>query len=670
MKKKQKLNSDKKNGSIRKKLLVTILPILAVAFIALTAIVYQCAKESIRSHAQQQLHAEGIASENMVLGWKKEKLSLFNTVADTIVNTGMSDQEILDYEKNYLGTYEDFPNGIYIGKADKSVLDASGWVPDEDITKTSWYTDGCENDTFEFGEPYQDNMTKEYVVTASRKIDDLDGQKAVIASDVSLSRLTEIVKQMSTDTTDVFIIDGKSGAILADAKDEIVGENADELEDSFYADVYQKVKNGDTEVTSCKAKEGVYMISAAQVEGTNWYIVTRQLESSIYKDIQTLGMIMSVTAVIVIIFISIILTLAVSKITGPIKNLTAAIISVTGGDFTTDLSVKGNDEVSHMGTSMRDFMKAMRGTLRGILNTAEQIDTQANQSKNLAGDLYQSAEGQAEAMSQMKENLQELVSSISVIAENATTLATVVAETDDEGKEALEHINLTMKNADEGKESMDSVTESMNVLREEMEQLGISISNVGDAAVRINEITTTISNIAQQTNLLALNASIEAARAGEAGKGFAVVADEIKNLAETSANAADEISNLIHDVTTLIRTTVDKSDESMEQINGSSERVIAASDQFHVIFESIEKTNGIMNSIIEKIHNMNDVSTNMAAITEEQSASAEEIEATAESIKELSDTVRGGSADVKKDAKGLAVTAEALKDSIKKFKIE
>ena len=55
MKKKQKQNSKKTNGSIRKKLLVTILPILAVAFIVLTAIAYQCAKESIRSHAQQQV---------------------------------------------------------------------------------------------------------------------------------------------------------------------------------------------------------------------------------------------------------------------------------------------------------------------------------------------------------------------------------------------------------------------------------------------------------------------------------------------------------------------------------------------------------------------------------------------------------------------------------------
>lgn len=38
---------------------------------------------------------------------------------------------------------------------------------------------------------------------------------------------------MSADTTNVFIIDGKSGAILADANDEIVGKNTDEGKESM-----------------------------------------------------------------------------------------------------------------------------------------------------------------------------------------------------------------------------------------------------------------------------------------------------------------------------------------------------------------------------------------------------------------------------------------------------
>ena len=49
--------------------------------------------------------------------------------------------------------------------------------------------------------------------------------------------------------------------------------------------------------------------------------------------------------------------------------------------------------------------------------------------------------------------------------------------------------------------------------------------------------------------------------------------------------------------------------------------------------------------MIEKVHEVNDVASNMAAITEEQSASAEEIEATAVSIQELAEIVSENSAE-------------------------
>ena len=147
-----------------------------------------------------------------------------------------------------------------------------------------------------------------------------------------------------------------------------------------------------------------------------------------------------------------------------------------------------------------------------------------------------------------------------------------------------------MKEADAGRTSMISVTQSMEEMKEGMDVLEQSITNVGDAAVKIDEITSTIRNIADETNLLALNASIEAARAGEAGRGFAVVATQIKNLAETSGAAADEISELIDSVTSLIKGTVERSHESVEQINTSASMVDEASAQFNTIFESIEKT--------------------------------------------------------------------------------
>ena len=62
----------------------------------------------------------------------------------------------------------------------------------------------------------------------------------------------------------------------------------------------------------------------------------------------------------------------------------------------------------------------------------------------------------------MRQNLEELVDSIEVIADNATKLANVVADTSEAGGQALGNIEETMKEAAGGRSSMQSVTALIN----------------------------------------------------------------------------------------------------------------------------------------------------------------------------------------------------------------
>lgn len=597
---------DKARFGVKAKLMSFILPVVAIAFLILSMVAFFVSKASIREKTESLMDAEGTASVNQIAGWQSDNLTTLDTALDSMVYLKMDDEEILNYEAQFLGTYEDFPNGVYLSYDDGKVLDASGWEPEGKATETTWYQEGLGHDKFAFGDPYVDALTGSYIVTASRYVEKLNGKGAVVAADVSLDILSEVVSGMEVaGDGDAFIMDAAGGTVLAH-KD---------------------------------------------------------------ADIIRLQMILTVVGVVTLLVIGIVMVAVIRRITNPIQKLTGTIVAVTEGDFTTDIEVKGNDEVTVMAGNMKEFLAGMRQILSSIITISNKIDDQAKASNQVSSDLHDSAVGQADAMEQMRTTLEELVKSINVIAENATTLAQVVADTNEAGSEALQNIENTISEASEGKNGMTSVTKSMDDVKGSMQVLGKSIGDVGAAAVKINEITGTIRGIADETNLLALNASIEAARAGEAGKGFAVVATQIKNLAENSGEAADEISSLIDSVTSLIKETVNQSGRSTEQINESATAVFAAAEQFNNIYESIEQTNRIVQGMIEKVHEVNDVASNMAAITEEQSASAEEIEATAVSIQELADIVSENSADVQKDSKELENTAGTLKEHISRFTI-
>lgn len=662
----------KKKFGVKARLLVFTLPIIAVAFIVLTVLAFSSSKVSIQKKTESLLNTQSESSERQILAWQEDVLSTLDTALDTMQNLQMSAEEVLNYENFYLETYEYFPNGIYIIQEDGNLLDASGWEPDSDLREKDYYKEGLTHTSGKlvFGTPYQDDLTGGFVVTATRSMNNIAGKKAVACVDINLDVLAHIVDDMEVEGNgDAFIMDVEEGTILAHKNAEIVGKTASEVGDSFYTNAQEKASLEDTVTTTISSAEGKYMVCIKPVESTNWVIVTRGLEKNVYGDLSKLAMLLSVMGIIILFVIAVILIILINRITKPILKLTDSIVAVTNGDFTTEVEVKGNDEVTVMAGSTKKFLESMRMSIASIAQVSTNIDKQAKGSTEIASQLMESASGQSEAMEQLRLNLEELIDSIGVIADNATKLATVVADTSDAGEQAITNIEATMQQADDGRQNMNSVTVSMSEMKEDMGKLESLITNVGEAAVKINEITVTIRDIAEETNLLSLNASIEAARAGEVGRGFAVVATQIKKLAETSGDAANEISVLINSVNELIGETVQQSNYSMTQISNGVEKVYAASEQFNSIYDSIATTNDIVKDIIGQIHDANDVASNMAAVTEEQTASAEVIGATALSVQELADMVTDNSSGVTKDSENLADMAVSLNDQISMFKI-
>ena len=660
---------NKKKVKIRKKLLLTTLPIIVVGLVALILVAYISSRKSIEEQTIKVLNAKSQASSNAIEAWMRENLATLDNAVDSIevLCLNPTDEEaMLLYESHYLDFDEDYPNGIYIVLDTGRVIDATGWQPEGDATQKDYYQEGLGHPAMAFGEPYVDDYTGGYVVTATRYAKDLKG---VVCADVGLDVLIEQVKKIEIDGVgDAFIMVADDSLVLAHQDDSYVGLVGNEA-GGYYKAVADKLASGNLETESIDDNGEKYVTACVNISGTDWYVVSRVTESSMFAHVRRIGGVISAIGIIIIAVITLILIFEINKATRPIESLTKTIESVTDGDFTAHVQTGGNDEIAEMAEHMSNYMEVMRETIGTIMSISEVIDSQAQGNNEISGSLNVSADGQLEAMDQLMENLKQLVESVNMIAEDATNLAQVVAEVTTNGENAINNIEDTMKAAGQGRDDMVQVAASMTEVKDSMIELGASINNVGDAAVKIDEITATISNIADETNLLALNASIEAARAGEAGKGFAVVATQIKSLAETSGAAAQEIAGLIGNVTSLIGTTVEQSQKSMNQINESATVVTTASEQFNAIYESIETTNGIVHDIIYQIRQVSDVASNMAAITQEQSASATEIESTAVNIQELASAVSENSSAVKNDSDELASTASNLKDKVAMFTI-
>lgn len=649
--------------SIKTKILTAVSALVLILVLILILLSYMISKNIIEDKSKQVLELSVKNQASQMEAWMTESLNVFNTFKENLETMDYTDEQIQTLLDSYLGKSSNYPDGFYIADSDGKVMQADGVEYKKTISDDPvWYTEGLTRVNMAFGDVFT-NEAGEEVISASAILRNPDKIR-VIAIDVPIAHIQVIVNSfISMDDAQAVLIDRSTMNILSQSEDSLSGSLSDDS--GFLGTIGEKIDEQDYDSISLDNN----IVEFREISGTNWVLVSYVPEASIFAELVSLRTTMAIVAVVILIILLVLMERMVNYMIKPIKSLTDSIVMMASGDFTVDIKTKGNDEITVMGQSMKDFAAYMRKMINDIVNASETLQGQAESSSTVSGGLYEASLTQSKTIDNLNETVDQLSASVQEIAENATSLAMVVSETKDSSMEAEQKMNETVTVAESGKSDMEKVGEAMNVIQSSINSLQESIDEVGTASSEINNIVSMIGEIADETNLLALNASIEAARAGDAGRGFAVVASEIGGLADDSNKSVQKIQGLIDQVTSLVAETVEKAKQSVDEISSSSELVNQAVNTFDTIYDNIINANHVVNNMASSMSQVESVATNVAAITEEQAASAEVISGNAGNIVAESQNITNDSEKVADTAKELADTSENLMTQIKSFRV-
>lgn len=657
----------KGNISIKAKLLGIIIPVVIAIILILVFTAYHVSSGIIESYSKNLLESSVNSQASKIEAWLEENLASMQMAKNMIEKLHPDEAQLQTILDASCGYSENYPEGLFLADANGSFLKGTDSKKQEPNPKESmWYQEGMTRVNMAVGSAHQ-NPDGTNVVSASGLLNDGSDTVRVIAADMTLDRISVIVNSfIEMHDAEAFLVDKDSSVILASRDSDLISKTLGaDGQSAFYKDVEKKVSGKSYDFCTLDGNMTVFK----EVNGTNWLLVSYVPTNVVLADLVGLRNLMIIFSIISILVLCVLIERVTHVVIRPVKEMTRVITSMASGDFTVSMKVKGNDEIAVMGRSVEHFIASMKEMIRQMGHVSDRLEKQAGSSKNVSGEMNSAANIQSQSMTELNATVDQLSVSVNEIAQNATQLASVVADTKEDSDKVEDKMRTTVEVSEKGKADMESVGNALHNIEISIHNLEEAVDKVGTASGEIVDIIKLIGDIAEETNLLSLNASIEAARAGEAGRGFAVVASQIGVLAKNSADSVAHITSLINEINGLVDDAVKQAGSSASDIESSADLIHTAVDTFDQIFQNIQETSHLIEGVVEKINQVDQVATNVAAISEEQAASSDEILATSESMLQQAKSISKNSEQVEAEAGNLAESADQLADQVKQFQI-
>lgn len=688
-----------KRMSLRAKMLLCILPVMAIAMVLLTYVAANQISSTMQSMNTETMNETVIANANIVDG----KLQIIKTSCVDIAQMISTSYKFVTMD-NYKGTINKIISN------NDTVLGSGIWfepyVFDEKEMYVGpyWYKDGgqivetydysnAEYDYFnqeyylnakalsegesKITDPYYDPTSGTVMASCSAPIYDNGTYVGCVTVDMSLADIDEMISGIKVGKTgSAMLVDSmgtylycldsskvESGVRITEDENPALAAMGTELmsKDSTYPQMGAFMENGKN-----------ILLTYVTIPDVNWKLILRMDIDELEEPVQAAGVKLAGICIVALLVGAAIIWIFVMSISKSINNVKAFAGSLASGDFTVDkIRSKSGDELGQMSDSLNNMFESNRDVISKISDGSERVSETSSGLATMAGELqdqFNSIQGNIsgvnDAMMSSGAATEQVNASVEEVNASVHQLA---GETE---KTSAEAADIKARARDIEKRSKQAYDNAISIA----EQREADLADANEKAKVVDQIGTladTIAEIADQINLLSLNASIEAARAGDAGKGFAVVASEINKLASSTSEAVEQIRDTIDGVQEAFGTLSNSSGELLEFIK---ETVTPDYDNFVNVAkqygDDADSFGGSSENIAQMVEN---IRASMEEVSKAIQNIAESTQDTADLSSRVNDSVMAA-ADVVSNVNDMSGKQEeiagTLKEIVGKFKLK
>ena len=523
-----------------------------------------------------------------------------------------------------------------------------------DISHLAWYKGSNGGQRF-FTEPFMSPVLHKLVMAVITPV--MDDNKNHISSLVALipgNWLTDSIDDIVVGQTGYCYVLGLTGTTIA-TKDFRRVEEMENVEQQAKNDTslrslaefeHMAVEIDDPSIDFYTYKGINKIASYATMKTTDWTVIVNAPKDEFMGTVNTLRLSMIGIGAIILVIALVVVYIVASAIVKPIQNAVPALHTIAQGDFTVQLPMSGNDEITDMADHFNQTIEKIGLSIKQVgvnSNIMEEIGSElASNMTETASSIHQisanidgvkqQAMTQAASVTETAATIEEIVRTIKQLNTSIETQAASVAQSSSSVEEMVANIASIGQTLGKTDEAIKKLTGATGDGKATLVTSNTVTQKIAEESGSLMEASSVIQHIASQTNLLAMNAAIEAAHAGEAGKGFAVVADEIRKLAEDSATQGKAIT-----------ATLKTLSGEIETLSASSKTV---EEKFNAIF-----------SLAEQVKEM---SARLTEAMREQENGSKEVLTAIKSINTVTVEVQAGSEEMLKGGEGVAKEMQKL----------